>query len=1034
MSLSAVDKIGLLKVMLASRLGDLREQSLIRQGKGLFHVSSMGHEAMAAIAGVLSPQDFLCPYYRDRALMLGRGVSTYELALDFYAKRNSSSGGRQMPGHFSNRRHNVWSLASPVPSNLLPACGIAWGMKLDGEPGVVLATCGDASTRQGDFYEAGSFAKERDLPMLFIVEDNGLGISSVTTETTPWGLGLLKKESWVEVDGSDVLAVHEAGIKALDFIRAGGGPVFMWMRTERISSHSSADDHRKYRPPQELEALVNRCPIDCFKKSLLTTGDITEVELQEIHTAIESAVRRDYQAAEQEADPSPADAISQIFGTDPSPPPLPLSLGKEGRLVDAVNGVFHEALRSEGDFLFFGQDIADPKGGVFSLTKGLSSTFPDRVFNSPLAESTILGVACGLASYGKRPVFEIQFVDFIWPGWCQLIANLSTLRWRSNGQWSCPCVIYAPCGAYLPGGSIWHSQTNEAAFAHFPGLRVIMPSTPEDAAGLIWSAMHGSDPTLVLIPKHRLWQTHQLPAVLEPIPLGQARQIRAGSDLTMVAWGNTVEIATEALEGWTRPLSVDFFDLRSLVPWDRQTIAESVRRTGRLIIVQEDGESCSIGQQIIAELSGDPTIFAAWRAQPVLVAKPNVNIGYNAALEFGVLPDKNRVWEAIRTVLEPRLPARMPELSPPAASPVRTAHSPASSTQVPTGAFMMAAFSESPSTSGMIRMQDLAAPPLGEGITHARVVGLLKKPGQTVEEDEAVCELETDKAVFPVESPWKGVLQKWLVEEGVTIAVGQTLAQIECPVESILQPVDRVEERLLQPAPAATAPTEGGLSPHIIGQLKNVVPTHMSILAGWDAIHKARSNAKKTPGTKAPSPTAMLAWCVTRAVEKHPIFACTINTRDTLTPLREFDLGVAVALNNDALDTAVIHKAPLLGWEDFVAAYHEAVQSVRNGKPSSKARAPLIITSLGGFAVRFALPVVVPPAIATLFIGEAYYDYRPDEKPCRQRVNLCLSFDHRWVNGVAGGAFLADVQAQMERFTIPPTNLWPTTPTVGNSV
>ncbi len=242
----------------------------------------------------------------------------------------------------------------------------------------------------------------------------------------------------------------------------------------------------------------------------------------------------------------------QITGELPQLDDEILPAGKY-RIGDVVNQTLRAGLETDPRRMIFGEDIEDPKGGVFRLTQKLSTEFPEQVFNSPLAESTILGVACGLASYGKRPVFELQFIDFIYPGWNQLVTNLSTLRWRSFGTWTCPVVLYAPYGAYLPGGSLWHTQANEAALAHYPGINVVIPSTPEDAAGLLWTAMHCDDPTIVLIPKHLLWAEHESAEPLRAVPFGKARTHQTGSDVTVVAWGNTMEKSIEALAKLGRP-------------------------------------------------------------------------------------------------------------------------------------------------------------------------------------------------------------------------------------------------------------------------------------------------------------------------------------------------------------------------------------------------------------------------------------------------------------------------------------------------
>src|SRR6185503_13173919 len=301
--------------------------------------------------------------------------------------------------------------------------------------------------------------------------------------------------------------------------------------------------------------------------------------------------------------------------------------------------------------VIFGEDVEDPKGGVFTLTKKLSTDFPDQVFNSPLAESTILGVACGLASYGRRPIFELQFIDFIYPGWNQLVTNLATLRWRTFGKWTCPAVIYAPYGAYLPGGSLWHSQANEAVIVHYPGLNVVIPSTPEDAAGLLWTAMHADDPTLVLIPKHMLWAEREVKQSINAVPMGHARRFTEGVDVTIVAWGNTVEKSQEAIAQLGGSVSVELIDLRSIAPWDREMIEESVRKTGLLIVVQEATENCSVGQMIISYLAGRADIWERLQSPPLLVSKGNVMIGYNPIYEYAALPDAKRIVQAVRRVM-----------------------------------------------------------------------------------------------------------------------------------------------------------------------------------------------------------------------------------------------------------------------------------------------------------------------------------------------------------------------------------------------
>src|SRR5882762_7064604 len=541
------DKLRLLRVILESRHADLREQNLIRQGKGHIHVSGMSHEGLAAVSIQMEPDDYIVSYYRDRGLVLGRGLTTRDLALEYFAKRKTGSGGRMMPSHYSNAHLHIWSVPTPTGSQLLPACGMAWGMKLDGKNSLVVTTVGDAATRQGDFYEAICFAKEKKLPVLFVVEDNGYGISSPTRKINPRALDVVQPNDWQELDGSNVGEMYGQAAKAFAHIRAGKGPVFFWVMMERLSSHTSSDDQKLYRSAEELKRCEECDPLKKWKEQLIAEGVISESDYANLDNEIKERIRREFSDAEKEQDPSADELFLEVTGKFPELNDEVLPPGKY-RIGDTVNKTLRLGLERDKRRIIFGQDIEDPKGGVFRLTQKLSTDFPNQVFNSPLAESTILGVACGLAAYGKRPVFELQFIDFIYPGFNQLVTNISTLRWRSYGNWKCPAVFYAPYGAYLPGGSFWHSQANESVLAHYPGLFVVIPSTPEDAAGLLWTAMHCEDPVMFLIPKHMFWAERETAEPVRAVPFGSARQRTRGSDLTLIAWGNTVEKALEAID------------------------------------------------------------------------------------------------------------------------------------------------------------------------------------------------------------------------------------------------------------------------------------------------------------------------------------------------------------------------------------------------------------------------------------------------------------------------------------------------------
>ncbi|MEN3001524.1 MAG: thiamine pyrophosphate-dependent enzyme [Armatimonadota bacterium] len=647
-------KLELLRIMMLSREGDRREGILMRQGKGWFQVPGMGHEALAAIAYHLRPDDYIFPTYRDRALMLARGMTTREIALDFMARAGSSSEGRNMPAHYSSKKLNVFSVATPTGSQCLPAVGAAWGIKLAGDDRVVVCSIGDAATRQGEFYEAVCYAVQERLPIVFVVEDNQYGISTPTRRMLPMRLHIFD-EQWVTfVNGRYAQEVYEKSGEAIQKARSGGGPTILWCEIDRLSSHTSADDHRVYRPAEEIEAMFERDPIRLFAEQLIAEGELTREQYEQMQAEIAKEVDAIYQEVERVPLPDPVHVLDHLYGEPPSAyKPLPLEVESEPTtMVAAFNRTLHAAMETFDNIIVFGEDIEDPKGGVFGFTKGLSTKYPDRVRNSPLAEATIVGTAVGLAAMGYRPVFEIQFIDFITPGFHQLVSQIATLRWRSKGEWKCPMVIYSPYGAYLPAGGMWHSQSNDGWWAHTPGIRIAIPSTPEDTAGLLWAAIQDDDPTLFLIPKH-IFRMRQPVQAYRAIPFGKAAIRREGSDVTVVAWGNTLELAFQAAEHFAaQGVSLEIIDLRTLVPCDWETIEQSLAKTGRLVVIHEDNRTCGFGQAIISEMTSVPERFNLLLAPPQLVARYDVHIPFCPELEYAVLPDLPRVIRAIQTTLE----------------------------------------------------------------------------------------------------------------------------------------------------------------------------------------------------------------------------------------------------------------------------------------------------------------------------------------------------------------------------------------------
>src|SRR5205823_4988017 len=455
------------------------------------------------------------------------------------------------------------------------------------------------------------------------------------------------------------------------------------------------------------------------------------------------------------------------------------------------------------------------------------------------------------------------FIDFIYPGFNQLVTNISNLRWRSFGNWKCPAVIYAPYGAYLPGGSLRHSQANESVFAHYPGLSVVIPSTPEDAAGLLWTAMHGEDPVLFLITKHMFWAERESKEPVRAVPFGQARKFRDGSDVTLVAWGNTVEKSLEALAKIDNEISVELFDLRSIAPWDKEAIAASVHKTGRLVVVQEDTENCSVGQMIITHITSQPDLWNEMASPPILVSKTNVMIGYNPIYEYAALPDVDRIGAAIRKSI-----ATKQERKDVVAAFVSNAES-----------NKQALGTSASTTSNMPKgnVQPITVPIMGEGIRNAKIVSLLKNPGDAVALDDDLCEVETDKAVYPIQSSFAGKMGEWKTKVGDTVDIGQELGTILTADVSPRVAVEAAVPSRKEKEPAREDTRhynriEPALSPTIIRKLSRVIPANLQIDARWETIRKARDAAKKKNDKNAPSPSVMIAWAVVRAMEKHPPF------------------------------------------------------------------------------------------------------------------------------------------------------------------
>ena len=972
--------------MLLAREGDLRENLLVRQGRGSFQLSGAGHEAVAALAPHVDPDDLVFPAYRDRALMHALGMSVEEMARDFFAREGSSSGGRNLPGHFSSRRLNVFSITSPVGAQCLSAVGAAWAYKLEGKPSVALCHIGDAATRQGEFFEAIAQAVQDRLPVVFVVEDNGYGISTPTLGKTPLAFGMIPEPILVRVDGRDAERVFLAGEDALTRARRGDGPSVLWLDLDRLGSHTNADDHRTYRSLAEIDSLAAGDPLDILSARLVHEGVVTPEEWKEIRQEVVEQVRAAYARVEREPAPRPDDVERHLFGPPPGPyPPIP-GAGPVDTMLRAANGTLRVALASDPKVVVFGEDIEDPKGGVFGITKGLSTDYPSRVVNSPLAEATIVGMGVGLAAAGMRPIFELQFIDFVGPAMNALMAQAANLRWRTLGDWTCPLVLVAPSGAYLPGGGMWHSGSNEGLLANIPGLRLAVPSTPEDAAGLLWAAAHDDDPSLVLLPKHLLRAPCDppVPAQGGAVRWGVGRVVREGADATVVAWGNCVEVAAAAADALASEagIRVEIIDPRTLVPLDWALIADSVGRTGRLVVVQEDTRTCGFGQAIVAEMTARPDRFAALRAAPVLVARPDVPVPFATGLESALLPSPADVVRAVRSTLT----RAEPLLSP--------LHA-----EVETG------------DDGLVT---LTVPQLGEGLRHVRVTALLKNPGDAVALDEPLYEVETDKANVVVESSVAGTLSRWCVELGQEAEVHGPVAillPVGAPIPQIgLTELPSALRSAFEEFPVTDRQRAMNRSA-LGGRLDVPLPASVGRPLPWHLVEEARARLRHRYPRLRMTEFGVFAFAAARATQEHPKFRSSLVERgETVRRYAHVDLGFAIALPEDELATAVVREADALSFEGFAEEMRSRHKEAKTGLSQSDARTTLLISSLAGHDVTDAAPVLFPPAIATLFVGA------PHGVDGNRKATLRLAFDHRLINGVGAAGFLQGIERELEGF------------------
>jgi 2-oxoisovalerate dehydrogenase E1 component len=681
------------RCIVRSRRLDDKEIQLKNQSQAFFQISGAGHEAILVAAGMTlrAGYDWFHAYYRDRALCLQLGVTPLEMLLAAVgAESDPSNGGRQMPSHWGHRSFNIVAGSSATATQVLHAVGAAEAgvlySRIEAIPDresmfhadeIVYTSLGEGSTSEGEFWESVNIACTRHLPVLFLVEDNGYAISvPVEVETAGGDIsklvrgfpGLLVETA----DGTDLFDSLRAMRAAADYVRARKGPALVHAHVIRPYSHSLSDDEKLYKTAAEREAEARRDPIRRLAAFIEEKGLATAAELSAMHAEIDREITAAAHEALAAPKPPKSTAAHFVFSPDIDPtssafdtPSQPGS-GKAETMVDAINHTLKDEMAHNPRIIVFGEDVADAsrkealkevkgKGGVFKVTHGLQRAYgDDRVFNSPIAEASIVGRGVGMATRGLKPVVEIQFFDYIWPAMMQIRNEMAMLRYRSGNHWSCPMVIRVPIGGYLRGGGPYHSQSGESIFAHCPGIRIAYPCTAVDAAGLLRTAIRCDDPVMFLEHKHLYRQTYnkgEYPGADFMIPFGRGTVRREGTDVVVITWGALVQRSLLAAQQAERDgIRAAVFDLRTLVPYDWDGIARLVKQTNRVVIAHEDSLTCGFGAEIAARIADE--LFLDLDAPVRRVAALDTPVAYSPDLEEAILPQPADVLEAIRSTVK----------------------------------------------------------------------------------------------------------------------------------------------------------------------------------------------------------------------------------------------------------------------------------------------------------------------------------------------------------------------------------------------
>ncbi|MBI3697829.1 MAG: tungsten formylmethanofuran dehydrogenase [Acidobacteria bacterium] len=640
-----------------------RMKIFVKQGKCTFYASTRGHEKLQiGMTLLLKPRhDWFFTYYREKAIAVGLGMPLKDIFLAMLSREGDpNSAGRNMPEHFSSRELNLVAQTACTGTQYLPAVGMARAIRQDGGDQVVYVSSGEGATSEGEFFEALNWAARERLPVLFVVQNNGYAISVPQETQTSAEIHRIARGFGMptyDLDGTWFEPMYQTLPPVIERMRKGGGPALVEGQVIRMDPHSSSDDQRKYRGEEELHELLVRDPIYQTERYLYRHKILTADQTDALRAEIKAEVDRAAEEADARPAPSADRILAHIYAVDDpvvmSPAAAPRYLSDAPvTMIDAINHGLREELERNPKIVMWGEDIADPKGGVFGVTRALTTAFPDRISNSALAEASIVGVAGGMAIGGYKPIVEIQFADYMFPGGMQMRDEIATVRWRSQGVWSCPVVVRIAVGGYIKGGP-WHSACVEAFFAHIPGWYVVFPSCADDAKGLIKSAARCQDPVVFLEHKglyRRVQAKTPEPEADYLVPFGRARIRREGTDLTLVTWGSAVYLALElARQMESEGRSLEVIDLRSIVPLDEELIYASVRKTNRVVVSHEDSFTMGFGAEVAARIAKN--CFDHLDAPVTRVTAKDSFVPSAPNLELMVLPSVEDLRRGVEEVL-----------------------------------------------------------------------------------------------------------------------------------------------------------------------------------------------------------------------------------------------------------------------------------------------------------------------------------------------------------------------------------------------